>query len=99
MLAHRAERTWQDDLLARHPRLFNLTEHGLTYTPGYPTCGDGWRDLVERGVGRIADTLAAAPSASVTIVEIKSKYATLRMYWHGAGLTKAAEHTIADAIA
>jgi hypothetical protein len=64
-----------------------------------PLVGDGWRDLVERAVGRFADLLAAAPSARVTVVEIKAKYATLRMYWDGANLTKATEDSIAEAVA
>jgi hypothetical protein len=96
MLAHQTERTWQDLIVARH--LF-LSGGDRTSIQGYPLVSDGWRDLVERAADRIADTLAAAASGSVTLVEIKSKYATLRMYWTGAGLTKAAENTIADAIA
>jgi hypothetical protein len=91
--------SWQCDLVARHPHLFRLTENGQTSTPGWPQVGDGWRDLVERAVGRIADVIAAAPYASVTVVEIKEKYATLRMYWQGCGLTKAAENAIADVVA
>jgi hypothetical protein len=91
--------TWQSDLLARHPDLFTVVENGKTYASGYPFVGDGWRDLVEKAVGRIADVLAAAPSARVTLVEIKAKYATLRMYWDGANLTKAAEDSIAEAVA
>jgi hypothetical protein len=35
----------------------------------------------------------------VTLVEIKEKHATLRMYWDGAGLTQAAETAVADAVA
>jgi hypothetical protein len=91
--------TWQNELLARHPDLFTVVENGQTYAPGFPFVGEGWRDLVERAVGRIAAVLAAAPSARVTIVEIKAKYATLRMYWDGANLTKAAEDSIAEAVA
>jgi hypothetical protein len=96
MLAHQTERTWQDLIVARH--LF-LSGCDRTSIQGYPLVSDGWRDLVERAADRIADTLAAAASGPVTLVEIKSKYATLRMYWTRAGLTKAAENTIAGAIA
>jgi hypothetical protein len=98
MLAHQTERTWQDVLVARHPRLF-LSGDDQPRITGYPIVGDGWRELVERAVDRIADTLAAAPSGSVTIVEAKEKFATLRMYWRGTRLTKAAEQAITDAIA
>jgi hypothetical protein len=98
MLAHQVDRSWQSDLVARHPHLFVSGDH-QTGISGYPLVGDGWRDLVERAVGRIADVIAAAPSARVNLVELKEKYATLRMYWSGAGLTKAAENAIADAVA
>jgi hypothetical protein len=98
MLAHHDVQRWQDLLIARHPGLF-LSGNEPTSIPGYPFVGDGWRDLVERAVERIAGILAAAPSGSVTIVEIKEKMATLRMYWTGTGLTKAAEDAIADAVA
>jgi hypothetical protein len=90
--------TWQSALVARHPRLF-MSGDNRTAIQGYPIVGDGWRDLVERAVERIAETLAAARSGSVTLVEFKSKHATLRMYWTGAGLTKAAEDAIARAVA
>jgi hypothetical protein len=90
--------SWRCDLVARHPRLF-LSGDNQTCIPGYPLVGDGWRDLVERAVDRIVDTLAAAPAASVTIVQVKEKMGSLRMYWHGAGLNKSTERAIADAIA
>jgi hypothetical protein len=100
MLAHQAKHSWQSHLVARYPNLFNLTEHGRTYTPGYPACGDGWRELLETVVARIADTLTAAPSSGlVTIVQVKEKYGTLRFYWHGKDLSAAAEHAIEDAVA
>jgi hypothetical protein len=97
MLGHRTERTWRDALVARHPHLF-LSGDNRTCIPGFPLVGDGWRDLVERAVERIADTLAAAPSASVTIAQVKEKFGFARIYRHGTGLTKAAENAITDAI-
>jgi hypothetical protein len=97
MLAHHEGQCWRDLLVARYPRLF-LSGDG-TSIQGYPSVGDGWRDLVERAADRIADTLAAARSGSVTIVQIKEKFGTARIYWTGAGLTKAAEDTIAEAVA
>ena len=87
MSAHQANRTWQSDLVARHPALFNLTEHGRTSTPGWPTVGDGWRELVETAVGRIAKAVAAAPAGSLRIVQVKEKFAGLRLYWQSAGLS------------
>lgn len=99
MLANRTKRTWQDALVARYPHLFNLTEHGRTHTPGCPTVGNGWRDLIETAARRIADAVAAAPSASISVVQVKSKNGTLRLYWHGKDLSAAAEHAIEDAVA
>lgn len=99
VLAHHAERRWQDDLVARHPRLFNLTAYGRTFTPGFPEIGDGWRELVETGVGRIAAAIADAPSATVTIEQIKSKYATLHLYWRGFRLSEKAEIAVQNAVA
>jgi hypothetical protein len=92
-------KTWQSDLISHHPGLFIVVENGRSFTPGIPCVGDGWRDLVERAVSRIADTLATASSGSVTIVEIKAKYATLRMYWTGTVLTKTVEDAVADIVA
>lgn len=97
MLAHETKQAWQEALIVRHPRLF-LSGSDQTVS-GYPFVGDGWRDLIERAADRIAGVLAAAPSGSVTIVEIKEKLATLRMYWTGAGLEQAAEDAIAEAVA
>jgi hypothetical protein len=98
MVGNHEDRTWQDALVARHLHLF-LSGSNQTCIPGFPLVGDGWRELVETAVGRIADVVAAAPSARVTIVETKSKYGTLRTYWDGSGLTETAENAIADAVA
>jgi hypothetical protein len=97
MLGHQAEQqTWQSDLVARHPDLFNVSENGLTYAPGFPEVGDGWRELVETAVGRIAVALSGAEEAAgwVRIVQIKSKYATLRLYWRGEALSDTVEKAI-----
>ena len=96
MWGHQAEQTWQAALLARHAHPFRS---GQVCISGYPFVGDGWRDLVEHAVARIAEVLSATTSGSVTVVEIKSKYATLRVYWTGTGLTKPSEDAIAEVIA
>ena len=99
MSAHQANRTWQSDLVARHPALFNLTEHGRTSTPGWPTVGDGWRELVETAVGRIAKAVAAAPAGSLRIVQVKEKFAGLRLYWQSAGLSDEIKNAVEEAVA
>ena len=73
-------RTWQADLVARYPALFNQEINGRVTAPGYPSVGDGWRDLVETAIGRIANAVAAAPSGSLKIGQTKQKFGTLRLY-------------------
>jgi hypothetical protein len=113
MAGNQAGGTWQDALVQRHPDLFqvgaggrqNLVEraairkNGGTYTPGRPTVGDGWRELVETAVSRIATTVAANPRATVKIVEVKGKRGTLRLYWRGRNLGAKTEHAIEDVVA
>jgi hypothetical protein len=48
MTGNQSNRTWQTDLVARYPNLFNVEIDGQTLAPGYPMVGDGWRDLVQR---------------------------------------------------
>jgi hypothetical protein len=98
MSGHRTERSWQSDLIARHPGLFTVIENGQSYTPGYPPVGDGWRELVETAVERIAAAVSAAPDC-LKIVQIKEKYATIRIYWSaGPGLTDAMRDGVEEAI-
>ncbi len=99
MSGDRANRTWQSNLVARHLALFTITEDGQTATPGWPTCGDGWRELVETAVGRVADAVAAAPAGSLRIVQIKEKFAGLRLYWQSAGLSDGIKNAVEEAVA
>jgi hypothetical protein len=73
-------RTWQAELVDRYPDLFNQEIHGRVIAPGYPSVGDGWRDLVETAIGRIATAVAAVPGGSLQIGQIKQKFGTLRVY-------------------
>jgi hypothetical protein len=82
-MTNKLDPQWQDQLVTRYPTLFMEESGGRISTPGYPTCGDGWRDLVETAVGRIATAVAAAPSGSVYITQVKEKFGALRLYWHG----------------
>lgn len=99
MLAHRKEQAWQDALVARYPKIFVLTENGRTCTPGWPVTGDGWRELIETAARRISEAVAAAPPATVTVVQVKQKYGTLRVYWHGNDLSASAEQNVQNAVA
>lgn len=80
MSGNQTNLTWQSQLVARHPDLFNQESNDRVTTPGYPTTGDGWRDLVETAIGRIAIAVAAVPSGSLKIGQIKEKFGRLRLY-------------------
>ena len=73
-------RYWQAELVARHPGLFDIMVDGRPRR-GYPAVGDGWRELVETAVERIAAALSEAPGPVVKIVRIKEKFAAVRIDW------------------
>jgi hypothetical protein len=78
----RTVRGWQSDLVTRYPDLFNVAQHGGTYTPGLPECGEGWRELLERVCARI-QALVVADGGTFSVLQVKEKYASLRFYWTG----------------
>ncbi len=90
---------WREELMARYPTLFKVELGDRTVTPGYPAVGDGWRELVETAVSRIAAAIAAAPSGTVKIVQIKEKFGTLRAYRRSSGLDDAVKHAVDEAAA
>jgi hypothetical protein len=82
---------WRNELMQRYPQLF---EQG-----GIPTVGDGWQDLLERALKRIAAAVARdGAKASVRIVQIKEKFGTIRIYRDGHKLSKKALAKIDEAI-
>jgi hypothetical protein len=77
--------------MRRYPQLFEGS--------GYPTVGDGWRDLLERALARIAAAVARGPAESgIKIVQIKEKYGTLRIYYDSHKLSKKASAVVDEAI-
>jgi hypothetical protein len=99
MSGNQTNRTWQDGLVTRYPTLFIEESGGRISNPGWPEVGDGWRDLVETAIGRIASAITAAPPGSVHITQIKEKFGSLRLYWHGhADLTEVAHAAIEEAV-
>lgn len=52
----------------------------------YPEVEDGWRDLVERALGRIVAAVEGCPINSLAIVQIKQKFGGLRIYWDAGSL-------------
>ena len=81
---------WRHDLMRRYPQLFDQG--------GFPTVGDGWQDLLERALKRIAAAVAREPAGSFQIVQIKEKYGTLRLYFDGHKLSKKALVKVLEAI-
>jgi hypothetical protein len=85
------DESWRIDLMRRHPRLFEGS--------GYPTVGDGWRDLLERALKRIAAAVACDPAGSwIKIVQIKEKYGTLRIYYDSHKFSKNVRAEVDEAI-
>jgi hypothetical protein len=91
---------WRDVLIDANPHLFKRVHGDSLIAPGYPDVQDGWRQLVETAVGRIALAAADEPIGSILIDQIKSKYGTLRLYYVGkSGLSNSANHRIEEAVA
>jgi hypothetical protein len=82
-------RDWRIALVEAHPRLFDRPAGNLDRATGYPTCEEGWRDLLDRMCDRMERALREGET--IRIVQIKEKFATLRCYWRGnvAGSTTA----------
>jgi hypothetical protein len=78
----RAVRDWRIELIEAHPNLFHPPEAHPEAADGYPTCGDGWRDLLERACIRIEAALADG-GGTFRASPIKEKFAGLRFYWQG----------------
>jgi hypothetical protein len=66
MSEHQTWRNWQSDLIKLYPRLFTFTENGQSFAPGCPSVGDGWRELVETAVERIAAARDSSPDCRAT---------------------------------
>jgi hypothetical protein len=97
MAENQAGGTWREALVERHPDIFKVgTDHRI---PGRPTVHDGWQDLVERAVARIAAAFSGAPAGCLRIMQIKEKFGTLRLYKRaGAGFTDAMGDAVQEAI-
>jgi hypothetical protein len=73
---------WRIELIEAHPNLLHPPEASPEAADGYPSCGDRWRDLIERACARIEAALAAG-GGTFRALQIKQKFAGLRFYWRG----------------
>lgn len=71
---------WRDDLISRYPAMFGAH---AGYRSGSPEVGDGWREIIETAVERLAEAIRHRPGTSLTIDQIKEKFGELRLYTHG----------------
>jgi hypothetical protein len=91
------DNSWQQLLIANHPRLFIRIFRGQPFSPAYPVCPDGWRQVVATVVERVSE---AAKGYDVQFSEISERCGRLRIYWKTKStLTKQIERCIEDAIA
>ncbi len=72
---------WQIDFMHGHPRLFDVMYDDPAHTPGYPLCGIGWRDILERLCDWIEHALADGDRFA--FVCLGQKFGTLRLSWAG----------------
>jgi hypothetical protein len=80
-MAH-AVKDWRIALIEAHPRLFHLSQAHPEAANGYPACGEGWQNVLERACARIEAALADGGGA-FRAWQIKEKFGTLRFYWGG----------------
>jgi len=89
-------RNWKLDLIERHRDLFQPPADMPEAAQGAPDTGPGWQDLLDRLCGRIRSAVRA-DGGTFKFSQIKQKYATLRVYWHG-NLSQEAAAQVEEAI-
>lgn len=70
--------TWQQMIIEEHPRLFIRSFRGLPFSPGYPDCADGWRDVVTRLTTRVSRSAGGYP---VYFTRILAQHGRLNVQW------------------
>lgn len=86
------DQIWRMRLIGSFPTLFR--GHA-----GYPTCGDGWKDILTRMCERIASATADCRLGSwLRIIEIKEKLGGLRVYLEANGIPQAVIDKACEAI-
>lgn len=72
---------WWPQLIARYPDLFRWMVGDRAVTSGYPAVNDGWRDIVEKAVERMAAAVRGRSREPLRIIQIKEKLGGLRIYY------------------
>ncbi len=82
---------WRDKLMLTYSRFFSPS--------GSPSVGEGWADILETALRRIATAMANEPERAVfRIIQIKEKFGTIRIYYEVRSLSAAATKSIKEAI-
>jgi len=76
-----ATEDWGVDLMRRRRRLFTINAGEPIRSFGYPFCGRGWQDIIERLCGRVKGALR--DGETFEFVQIKQKMGILRAVWDG----------------
>lgn len=86
------DQIWRIRLIGSFPSLFR--GHA-----GYPTCGDGWKDMLSRMCERISTAVANRPARSwIRIIDIKEKLGGLRVHVEANGIPQAMMEKVWEAI-
>ncbi|MHC2467418.1 hypothetical protein ACVIHD_006430 [Bradyrhizobium embrapense] len=88
-------RDWRITLVEAHPQLFHAPVGRPALAHGYPNCGDGWRDLLERACERIE--IALSEQDTFAARALIQRCGTLRFYWSG-NMQVSSQSLVADAI-
>jgi hypothetical protein len=88
-------RDWRIALVEAHPQLFHAPVGRPALSCGYPNCGDGWRDLLERACERIE--IALSEQDTFAARGVTQMCGTLRFYW-GGNIRASSQSLVADAI-
>jgi hypothetical protein len=89
---------WRERLIIRHPGLYRRTVGSREAVTGFPSVGDGWREIIETMSSRIAEEVAECQSGEMAITQIKEKFGGLRVYTESCGLPKEVVGKANDAI-
>ena len=88
--------SWAEELIKRYPGLFVRTFRDVPYSPAYPVCPEGWKDIVIRLAERVSE---AGRHRNVRFTQILEQRAMLHIHWSSqSDLPMDVELAIAEAI-